>query len=111
MMSREDQISQNKKSAENAPNSPKQRLAHHGSTETDHLLFYTQPDGAAETHEYLVKFSYRETANGRTAPKWHNYTGHIQFQWHPKLVTNADWAADNPGGFYVTYFIASEDPK
>jgi len=111
MLSSADQLARYKKWADEDATSPKQRLAHHGSTETAHMLFYKQGDGDAETHEYLVKFSYRETSNGRTEPGWHNYTGHIQFQWHPELVKDAEWASDNPGGFFVTYFKADEDPK
>jgi type IV secretory pathway component VirB8 len=111
VMSSADQLSRYKKWADENPNSPKQKLAHHGSSEVDRILYYKQPNGDAQTHEYIVKFTYREIANGRAEPGWRNFTGHIQFQWQPKLVTDADWAANNPGGFYVTYFIANEDPK
>lgn len=111
MMSSADQLARYKAWADGDPNSPKQKLAHHGSTEIDHIVYHKQSDGDAKTHEYLVQFAYRETANGRTEPGWHQYTGHIQFQWQPKLVTDADWASKNPGGFYVTYFKADEDPK
>lgn len=111
MMSSGDQLARYKAWADGDPNSPKQKLAHHGSGETDHILFYKQSAGDAETQEYLIKFAYRETANGRTDPAWHYYTGHIQFQWHPELVNNSDWVSKNPGGFYVTYFKADEDPR
>ena len=111
MMSSADQLARYKSWADTDPNSPKQRLAHHGSSEIDHIVYHKQSDGDAKTHEYLIQFAYRETANGRTEPGWHQYTGHIQFQWQPKLVTDKDWASKNPGGFYVTYFKADEDPK
>jgi len=111
MMSSADQLARYKKWADEEPNSPKQRLAHHGSSEIDHIVYHKQAQADAKTFEYLVQFAYRETANGRTEPGWHQYTGHIQFQWQPKLVTDADWASKNPGGFYVTYFKADEDPK
>jgi type IV secretory pathway component VirB8 len=111
MMSSADQLARYKAWADTEPNSPKQRLAHHGSSEIDHIVYHKQAQADAKTFEYLVQFAYRETANGRTEPGWHQYTGHIQFQWQPKLVTDADWASKNPGGFYVTYFKADEDPK
>lgn len=111
MMSSADQLARYKAWADTDPNSPKQRLAHHGSSEIDHIVYHKQSEGDAKTHEYLIQFAYRETANGRTEPGWHQYTGHIQFQWQPKLVTDKDWASKNPGGFYVTYFKADEDPK
>jgi len=111
LMSSADQLSRYKKWADGEPNSPKQRLAHHGSSEVDRIVYHKQEAGDAKTFEYLVQFTYRETANGRTEPEWHHYTGHIQFQWQPKLVTDDDWVSKNPGGFYVTYFKADEDPK
>lgn len=111
MMSSADQLARYKAWADTDPNSPKQKLAHHGSSEIDHIVYHRQDNGDAKTFEYLVQFAYRETANGRTDPNWRQYTGHIQFQWQPKLVTDADWASKNPGGFYVTYFKADEDPK
>jgi type IV secretory pathway component VirB8 len=111
LMSSADQMSRYKKWADEDPNSPKQRLAHHGSSEVDRIIYHKQEAGDAKTFEYLIQFTYRETANGRTEPGWHHYTGHIQFQWQPKLVTDDDWASKNPGGFFATYFKADEDPK
>lgn len=106
-----DQFARYKAWADADPNSPKQRLAHNGSTEVDRVVVHRQPDGDAKTSDYTVNFSYRETSNGRTDPVWHGYTGHIQFQRHPELVRDAIWASINPEGFYVTYFKADEDPK
>jgi len=106
-----DQLARYHAWADGDPNSPKQKLAHHGSSEVDRVVVHKQPDGDAKTADYTVTFNYRETSNGRTDPIWHGYTGHIQFQRHPELVKDATWASVNPEGFYVTYFKADEDPK